>query len=67
MVDIEKEKDRLKKEEQRLLAEISRVDKKLSNEGFLAKAPQKVIEEEKAKRADYMKQLENVRKVYADL
>ncbi len=67
LVDIEKEKDRLKKEEQRLLAEISRVDKKLSNEGFLAKAPQKVIEEEKAKRADYMKQLENVRKVYADL
>lgn len=67
LVDIEKEKERLKKEEQRLISEIERVDKKLANQGFVAKAPQKVVDDEKAKRADYEKQLENVRKVYADL
>jgi valyl-tRNA synthetase len=32
---------------------VERIEKKLSNEGFVAKAPVKVIEEEKAKLADY--------------
>lgn len=34
-------------------SEVERVEKKLSNQGFVAKAPAKVIEEEKAKQADY--------------
>ncbi|MNG40203.1 Valine--tRNA ligase [compost metagenome] len=34
-------------------SEVERVEKKLSNEGFVAKAPAKVIEEERAKMADY--------------
>lgn len=32
---------------------MERVEKKLANEGFVSKAPAKVIEEERAKMADY--------------
>lgn len=53
LIDIEQEIARLQKELEHLNKEVERVDKKLSNEGFVAKAPAKVIEEEKAKQADY--------------
>ncbi|QCT01969.1 valyl-tRNA synthetase [Paenibacillus algicola] len=53
LIDIDQEIARLEKELQHLNSEVSRVDKKLGNEGFVAKAPAKVIEEEKAKQADY--------------
>ncbi len=33
--------------------EVDRVEKKLSNQGFVAKAPQNVIEEERAKEEKY--------------
>lgn len=67
LVDVEKERIRLKKEIERLNSEIERIDKKLVNEGFVSKAPQKVIDAEKAKRETYEKQLENVKNVFADL
>ncbi|PHV71720.1 valine--tRNA ligase [Sporanaerobium hydrogeniformans] len=60
LVDIEKELERLTKEKQKLEAEVERVDKKLSNEGFVAKAPAKLIEEEKAKRQKYQDMLQVV-------
>ncbi len=53
LVDIEKEIQRLTKEKQKMEQEIERVVKKLSNEGFVSKAPAKVIEEEKAKEQKY--------------
>ncbi|CAM3083655.1 valine--tRNA ligase [Paenibacillus sediminis] len=53
LIDITQEIARLEKELQHLNAEVERIDKKLSNEGFVSKAPAKVIEEERAKHADY--------------
>ncbi|PZT57250.1 valine--tRNA ligase [Paenibacillus silvae] len=53
LIDIEQEVARLEKELQNLESEVLRVEKKLANEGFVAKAPAKVIEEERAKQADY--------------
>ncbi|MET3850670.1 valine--tRNA ligase [Paenibacillus sp. OAE614] len=53
LIDIDQEIARLEKELQHLNSEVLRVEKKLANEGFVAKAPAKVIEEEKAKMADY--------------
>jgi valyl-tRNA synthetase len=60
LVDAEKERARLEKERQKLQQEITRVDGKLSNEGFLAKAPEKLVNEEREKRAKYAEMLEKV-------
>ncbi len=53
LIDIAQEIARLEKEVEHLNKEVERVDKKLSNEGFMAKAPEKVVEEERAKQRDY--------------
>ncbi|MBE7053332.1 MAG: valine--tRNA ligase [Ruminococcaceae bacterium] len=60
LVDLSAEKERLENERKRLLSEIKRVEGKLSNEGFVAKAPQKVVEEEKAKGEKYKEMLKQV-------
>lgn len=49
LVDNEKEKGRLKKEIEKLEFEVSRSEKMLSNQGFVAKAPEKLVESEKQK------------------
>ncbi|PZE19964.1 valine--tRNA ligase [Paenibacillus xerothermodurans] len=53
LIDITQELNRLEKELQTLHGEVERIEKKLRNEGFVAKAPARVIEEEKVKLADY--------------
>ncbi|WP_327444962.1 valine--tRNA ligase [Clostridium tarantellae] len=60
LVDREKELERLNKEKIKLESEIDRVDKKLSNERFVSKAPTAVVEEEKAKGIKYREMLEAV-------
>ena len=57
---MQKEMQRLEKEREKLLSEIDRVVKKLGNESFVAKAPQKLVEEEKAKKEKYEKMLDEV-------
>ena len=61
IIDTEKEKARLTAEMTKLISEIERIDKKLSNEGFVAKAPAAVVEGEKAKREKYKENLEGVK------
>ena len=53
VIDFEKEKIRLTGELTRIAGEIERLEKKLSNEGFVAKAPAAVVEGERAKLAKY--------------
>lgn len=53
LIDIEKETGRLNKELAVLDKEIARIVSKLSNEGFIAKAPADVIDKERAKEAEY--------------
>ena len=60
LVDVEKERERLTKEKQRLLGELKRSDAMLSNEKFLSKAPEEKIAEEKEKREKYQIMLEQV-------
>jgi valyl-tRNA synthetase len=67
IIDFEKEKARLEGEKKKLLGEIERLDKKLSNEGFVAKAPAAVIDGEKAKLAKYKENLEGVEAALAKL
>ncbi len=60
LIDREKEIERLRKEKERLESEVERVNKKLSNPGFVNKAPEKVINEEKEKQAKYQDMLDKV-------
>ena len=62
LVDIEEEKKRLESEKSRLEAEVERGRKMLSNPGFVSKAPEKKINEEKEKLANYKNMLESVEK-----
>ena len=53
VIDFEKERVRLTAEMKKNDSEIERLEKKLSNEGFVAKAPASVVEAERAKLAKY--------------
>lgn len=67
LIDISQEIERLTKELDNLNKEVERVEKKLANEGFVAKAPAKVIEEERAKMADYSEKRDKVLARIAEL
>ncbi|GAB6170430.1 valine--tRNA ligase [Clostridium carnis] len=60
LVDKEKELERLNKEMKKLQGEVERIDKKLSNQGFVSKAPEAVINAEKEKKVKYQEMLEAV-------
>ncbi len=60
LVDIDKEIERLKKEEEKLHKELARVNGMLSNEKFISKAPEAKINEEKEKKAKYETMMEQV-------
>ena len=60
LVDYNAEYERLAKEKKRLEGEVKRAEGKLSNQGFVSKAPEKVINEEKEKLAKYKEMLEKV-------
>lgn len=52
VIDVAQEKARLAKEIARLDGEVAKFEKKLSNDGFLSKAPSEVIEEQREKCAE---------------
>ena len=60
LVDIEEEKKRLQGEKEKLISEVERAEKMLSNPGFVNKAPEAKINEEKEKLAKYKDMLEKV-------
>ena len=60
LVDFNAEFERLTKEKKKLEGEVARVKGKLSNQGFISKAPEKVINEEKAKQVKYEEMLAGV-------
>ena len=60
LIDMEKEIERLEKEKANLQNELDRVNKKLSNEGFVAKAPPAVIDSEKEKLKKYGEMYEKI-------
>ncbi len=59
LVDLAAEKERLEGEKAKLESEVARAKKMLSNPGFVAKAPESKINEEKEKLAKYEEMLKN--------
>ena len=59
-IDVEAEKERLGKEIARLTAEITKANGKLNNESFVARAPAAVVEQEKARVAEFSASLEKL-------
>ncbi len=57
---MEVQKKRLEKERDQLVKNIANSDRQLSDEVFLGKAPQKVVDSIRAKRAEYAEQLKKV-------
>ena len=69
LVDAEKEKERLKKEIAQAQNEIQRKKGLLGNKGFITKAPQKLVDQEKAnleKAIDKLAKLEDKLKMFED-
>jgi valyl-tRNA synthetase len=60
LVDVEKEKERLEGELDKVMAEIRRADGKLNNQGFMAKAPKKLVDEEREKLNKYIEMREKI-------
>ena len=54
LLNLDEEIERLKKELTKWEGEVKRVQGKLSNERFMSKAPEAVVEEERAKEKDYL-------------
>ncbi|MBL0890305.1 MAG: valine--tRNA ligase [Gemmatimonadaceae bacterium] len=61
MIDLGKEKQRLETEIAQLDKQLTALDGRLANEGFVAKAPEAVVAAERAKAADWRARLEQLR------
>ncbi|OBX08610.1 valine--tRNA ligase [Gallibacterium salpingitidis] len=66
-IDKAAELTRLSKEIEKLIGEVKRIEGKLSNENFVAKAPEAVIAKDREKMQDYQQGLEKLRQQYASI
>lgn len=60
LIDFDKEIERLEKEKEKLDSELKRVRGKLSNEGFVNKAPEQVVAKEREKEKKYENMMKKV-------
>lgn len=60
LIDAEKEKARLEGELEKVMAEIRRADGKLNNQGFISKAPKKLVDEEREKLNKFIEMREKI-------
>ena len=61
LIDMDAERKRLNKEIEKAQSEIDKIDKKLGNEAFVSKAPEKVVNLQKERRAGYAEEVETLK------
>ena len=67
MIDLEQERERLRKEIEEKEGFLKSVEQKLNNEQFVTKAPNEVVERERQKKKDATAELERLQDNLADL
>ena len=67
LIDYDKERKRLKDEIKKLESEIKRAEGKLNNQGFVSKAPEKVVNEEREKLEKYKDLLVKTQESYKEI
>ncbi|AZG72414.1 valine--tRNA ligase [Shewanella livingstonensis] len=67
LIDVGAEMARIDKQLDKLAQEIARIEGKLSNQGFVAKAPAAVIDKERAKMADLTRDIEKLNEQQVEL
>ncbi|MGB2518186.1 valine--tRNA ligase [Shewanella algae] len=67
LIDVAAEMARIDKQLEKLSGEVARIEGKLSNEGFVAKAPAAVIDKERSKMADLKRDMDKLKEQQAEL
>jgi Valyl-tRNA synthetase len=67
LIDIEVERNRLEKEIERVKGGLTGLEKKLSNQEFVSRAPAEIIERERNKKRDWEENLSKLESILADL
>ena len=67
LIDVDKERDRLRKEYDKLVKEIEKLETRLSNEDFLKKAPEKVVNGAKEKLEYFREKAEKINEMLSHL
>ena len=67
LIDLDVERQRIEKEINRLEGQLKGIEKKLSNENFVSKAPADVVEREKMKQHDWSESLKKLKSNLEDL
>jgi len=67
LIDIEMEKTRLQKEISRLEDQLEKMNQKLTNQNFISRAPEEVVEKEKNKKLKYEENLEKLKNNFQTL
>ena len=67
LIDVAAEQARLDKELQKARQDLERIEKKLGNENFVAKAPEEVVAKERDKAADLQGRIDTLAEQHAKL
>ena len=67
MIDLEVERQKIQKEITRLEGSLSGIEKKLSNEKFVANASPEIVEKERAKQKDWLDNIDKLKEILNNL